>query len=126
MVYETTTQATYRENREYNTSTTKKNISIVPKEINYSIDVDTNSIEVGDICTVTIRAFEKNNDDKKIKIGYVVLYFENPQQAFDELKQAMKSATPVLVDKTATGPIKRLCVISNQIKGLAMQDEQYQ
>lgn len=56
----------------------------------------------------------------------IVLYFENPQQAFEELKQAMKSASPVLVDKTATGPIKRLCVVSNQIKGLAMQDEQYQ
>lgn len=56
----------------------------------------------------------------------IVLYFDNPQAAYDELKQAMKSATPVLIDKQANGPIKRLCVISNQIRGLALQDEQYQ
>ncbi len=56
----------------------------------------------------------------------IVLYFDNPQAVYEELKQAMKSATPVLVDKQANGPIKRLCVISNQIRGLALQDEQYQ
>ena len=62
----------------------------------------------------------------KETINPVVLYFDNPQGAFEELKQAMKSATPVLVDKQANGPVKRLCVISNQIRGLASQDEQYQ
>ena len=56
----------------------------------------------------------------------VVLYFDNAQAVFDELKQAMKSSTPVLIDKQANGPIKRLCVVSNQIRGLALQDEQYQ
>ena len=62
----------------------------------------------------------------KETINPVVLYFDNPQGAFEELKQAMKSATPVLVDKQANGPVKRLCVISNQIRGLALHDEQYQ
>ena len=62
----------------------------------------------------------------KETINPVVLYFDNQQGAFEELKQAMKSATPVLVDKQANGPVKRLCVISNQIRGLALQDEQYQ
>ena len=62
----------------------------------------------------------------KETINPVVLYFDNPQGAFEELKQAMKSATPVLVDKQANGPVKRLCVISNQIRGLALQDAQYQ
>ena len=62
----------------------------------------------------------------KETINPVVLYFDNLQGAFEELKQAMKSATPVLVDKQANGPVKRLCVISNQIRGLALQDEQYQ
>lgn len=62
----------------------------------------------------------------KETINPVVLYFDNPQGAFEELKQAMKSATPVLVDKQANGPVKRLCVIPNQIRGLALQDEQYQ
>ena len=62
----------------------------------------------------------------KETINPIVLYFDNPQGTFEELKQAMKSATPVLVDKQANGPVKRLCVISNQIRGLALQDEQYQ
>ncbi len=62
----------------------------------------------------------------KESMNPVVLYFDNPLAVFDELKQAMKSATPVLIDKQANGPIKRLCVVSNQIRGLALQDEQYQ
>ena len=62
----------------------------------------------------------------KDSMNPIVLYFDNPLAVFDELKAAMKSATPVLVDKQANGPIKRLCIISNQIKGLALQDEQYQ
>ena len=62
----------------------------------------------------------------KESMNPIVLYFDNPQAVFEELKQAMKSATPVLVDKQANGPIKRLCVITNQIRGLALQDEQYQ
>ena len=62
----------------------------------------------------------------KETINPVVLYFDNPQGAFEELKKAMKSATPVLFDKQSNGPVKRLCVISNQIRGLALQDEQYQ
>ena len=56
----------------------------------------------------------------------IVLYFDNTPAVFEELKQAMKSATPVLIDKQANGPIKRLCVVSNQIRGLALQHEQYQ
>ena len=62
----------------------------------------------------------------KDTLNPIVLYFDNPQAVFEELKQAMKSATPVLIDKQANGPIKRLCVVSNQIRGLALQDEQYQ
>lgn len=62
----------------------------------------------------------------KETLNPIVLYFDNPQAVYDELKQAMKSATPVLIDKQANGPIKRLCIVSNQIKGIALQDEQYQ
>ncbi|MBQ3311013.1 hypothetical protein IJG72_02945 [bacterium] len=62
----------------------------------------------------------------KDTLNPVVLYFDNPQAVFEELKQAMKSTGPVLIDKQANGPIKRLCIISNQIRGLALQDEQYQ
>ena len=39
----------------------------------------------------------------------IQLYFENPQAVYAELKQLMKSPTPVLVEKEPIGPIKKLC-----------------
>ena len=44
----------------------------------------------------------------------VVMYFENPQAVYAELKQLMKSPTPVLVEKEPVGPIKKLCFVSTQ------------
>ena len=42
----------------------------------------------------------------------IVMYFDNPQAVYAELKQLMKSPTPVLVEKEPMGPIKRtLCII---------------
>jgi hypothetical protein len=55
----------------------------------------------------------------------VVMYFENPQAVYAELKQLMKSPTPVLVEKEPIGPIKKLCFISTQIAGLVLQEEPY-
>ena len=42
----------------------------------------------------------------------VVKYFEKPQAVYTELKQLMKSPTPVLVEKEPIGPIKKLCFIT--------------
>ena len=53
----------------------------------------------------------------------IQLYFENPQAVYAELKQLMKSPTPVLVEKEPIGPIKKLCFVSTQIAGLVLQEE---
>lgn len=55
----------------------------------------------------------------------VVLYFENPQAVYAELKQLMKSPNPVLVEKEPIGPVKKLCFVSTQIAGLILQEEPY-
>ena len=51
--------------------------------------------------------------------------FDNPQAVYAELKQLMKSPTPVLVAKEPIGPIKKLCFVSTQIAGLVLQEEPY-
>ena len=55
----------------------------------------------------------------------LVLYVENPQELYAELSQAMKSATATFIEKETTGPLKKVCFVSNQIAALAMQEEQY-
>ncbi len=55
----------------------------------------------------------------------VVLYFENPQAVYAELKQLMKSPNPVLVEKEPIGPVRKLCFVSTQIAGLILQEEPY-
>lgn len=55
----------------------------------------------------------------------VVLYVENPQTAYEELQQLLKSPASTLVEKEANGPIKKFSFQSNQISAVALQDEQY-
>ena len=55
----------------------------------------------------------------------VVLYFDNPQVVYQEFKQLMKSPSPVLVEKEANGPVKKICFVSTQIASLVLQDEVY-
>ena len=55
----------------------------------------------------------------------LVLYVENPQDLYAEFSQAMKSSTAVYIEKETSGPLKKVCFISNQIAALAMQEEQY-
>ena len=55
----------------------------------------------------------------------LVMYFDNPQSVYSELKQLMKNPTPVLVEKEPIGPIRRVCFVSTQIAGLILQEEPY-
>ncbi len=55
----------------------------------------------------------------------LVLYVENPEAMYEELKTAMKSPTPSFIEKETTGPLKKVCFISNQVASLALQEEQY-
>lgn len=54
----------------------------------------------------------------------IVLYTANPQKDYEELKNAMKMPN-IMLDKEAIGPIKKICVLSNNILGVMLQDEQY-
>ncbi len=55
----------------------------------------------------------------------LVLYVENPEELYAELKQAIKSPTAVLIEKETQGPLKRVCFISNQVASIAIQEEQF-
>lgn len=55
----------------------------------------------------------------------VLLYFDNPQAVYLEMKQLMKSPSPVLVEKEANGPVKKIAFVSTQLAGVVLQDEAY-
>ena len=58
----------------------------------------------------------------------LVLYVDNPEELYDELKQAIKSANnamPKLLEKQAKGPVKNLSILDTQLAGVAIQEEQY-
>ena len=55
----------------------------------------------------------------------LVLYVENPEEFYAELKQTIKSPTAVLVEKETQGPLKKVCFISNQVASVAIQEEQF-
>ena len=55
----------------------------------------------------------------------LVLYVENPEALYDELKQAVKSPQAMLIERETLGPLKKVCFNSNLIASLALQEEQY-
>jgi len=55
----------------------------------------------------------------------LVLYVDNAQELYEELQQAMKSATAKFIEKETQGPLKKVSFLSNQIAALALQEEQY-
>ena len=56
----------------------------------------------------------------------LVLYVENPTELYDEVLSYLKlPAAAKLIEKETSGPLKRVAFMSNQISGVAMQEEQY-
>lgn len=56
----------------------------------------------------------------------VALYVENPQAAYEEIQQLIKSpASSVFVEKEGIGPIKKVSFLSSQVSAVALQEEQY-
>lgn len=55
----------------------------------------------------------------------LVLYVETPQDLYAEITNLMKSPTAVMIEKETSGPLKKVCFISNQVAAVAMQEEQY-
>lgn len=69
---------------------------------------------------VSVLVFLKN------LVSPVVLYVDNPNQLYDELKSQLKSAnasSPKLIEKTTIGPLKKVAFLDTDISGVAMQVE---
>lgn len=62
----------------------------------------------------------------KGSVAPIVLYFEDPKKVYDDLQKVLKAASaPKMVELDATGPIKKVSLVSTEISGLALQEEQY-
>ena len=58
----------------------------------------------------------------------LVLYVDNPEELYEDLKQAIKTANnsmPKLIERQAKGPVKTLSVLDTQLAGVAIQEESY-
>ena len=56
----------------------------------------------------------------------IVLYVDNPDEAYVEIKKIMTNAnqhSPKLIEKVGKGPVKRLAVFDTQIAGAVIQEE---
>lgn len=53
-----------------------------------------------------------------------VLYPDNPDAIFEEFKAVLRAknvATPKLIEKTASGPIKKLVFVDTELIGVSLQ-----
>ncbi|MBQ8635710.1 hypothetical protein IJ425_06125 [bacterium] len=55
----------------------------------------------------------------------MVLYFDNAQQIYDDLRALINSTEVKLVEFEPIGPIKKATILSNRIVGVALQEEKY-
>ena len=57
----------------------------------------------------------------------LVLYVDNPIGVYEELSSILKknSPTPMLIEKSTMGPIKKVCINSTELAAVALQEEQY-
>lgn len=58
----------------------------------------------------------------------IVLYVDDSEALYNELKQIMANAvssTPKLIEKTAKGPVKKICILDTQISGVVIQEEAF-
>ena len=55
----------------------------------------------------------------------MVLYFDNAQKVYDDLKNLINSTEVKMVEFEPLGPIKKAAVLSDRIIGVALQEEQY-
>ena len=55
----------------------------------------------------------------------LVLYFDNAQKIYEDLKGLINSSEVKLLEFEPTGPIKKATILSNRIVGVALQEERY-
>ena len=56
----------------------------------------------------------------------LVLYVDNSEVLYQEIKQIISSANeqaPKIIEKVGKGPLKKLAVLDTQIAGVALQEE---
>ncbi len=61
----------------------------------------------------------------KDMVNPLVLYFDNAQKVYDELKLLINSNEVKMVEFEPTGPIKRAAILSDRIISVALQEEKY-
>lgn len=55
----------------------------------------------------------------------MVLYFDNAQKIYEDLKVLINSTEIKMVEFEPIGPIKKASLLSSNIVGVALQEEQY-
>ncbi len=55
----------------------------------------------------------------------MVLYFDNAQKVYDDLKALINSTEVKMVEFEPLGPIKKAAVLSDRIVSVALQEERY-
>ena len=55
----------------------------------------------------------------------MVLYFDNAQKVYDDLKTLINSTEVKMVEFEPIGPIKKASLLSSNIVGVALQEERY-
>ena len=55
----------------------------------------------------------------------MVLYFDNAQKIYEDLRALINSTEVKLVEFEPIGPIKKATILSDRIVGVALQEEKY-
>ena len=55
----------------------------------------------------------------------MVLYFDNAQKIYEDLRMLINSTEVKLVEFEPVGPIKKATILSDRIVGVALQEERY-
>jgi len=62
----------------------------------------------------------------KGSVAPIVLYFENPKVVYEDMRNILRAQeAPKLIELEALGPIKKVCLVSSDISGISLQEEQY-
>ena len=74
IMYQAHVKVNFQENCEYNTSSGEAYIDIPSKEITCTLEVSQSPIRIGDTCNII---FTAKIDNKPIKIGRVIMFFDD-------------------------------------------------
>ena len=62
----------------------------------------------------------------KGSVAPIVLYLDNPEAVYNDIQRILKEAqAPKMIELEAIGPVKKVSLVSSEITGLALQEEQY-